>query len=281
MESLTWGGRVNVRGGTAERDFDGDIVAGSRMTTPPPPSLPHAPGFAQGFASLFEAIGLFARTRELWPWAVIPSLVLFVLEGVFVGLGVFVARPWLIELLPEATNTYGRIGSDIAGFGFAALIAVIGWFVALILAGPLSAPALERIVDVVERQLGAAPRPQIGFLREMFCGFRAVLGALAITLPLLGLFWLAKILFPPLVVLTLPLHGALSALLVAWGLFDYPLTLRGVGFRERLRLMRANFSAALGFGVAFSLLFWVPCCGVALLPLGAAAATRLTLALRS
>lgn len=251
------------------------------MTPPPPSALPPPPGFAQGFAALFEAIGLFARTRELWPWAVIPSLILLVLEGAFVGLGLFVARPWLMEILPETTNTYGRIGSDIAGFGFAALIAVIGWFVALLLAGPLSAPALERIVDVVERRLGAPPRPELGFLREMFCGFRSLLGALAIGLPLLGLFWLAQILFPPLMVLTLPLQGAVSALLVAWGLFDYPLTLRGVGFRERLRLMRANFSAALGFGIAFSLLFWVPCCGVALLPLGAAAATRLTLALRS
>jgi uncharacterized protein involved in cysteine biosynthesis len=245
-----------------------------------PGSAAQPPGFAQGFASLFEAIGLLLRTRELWPWAIIPSLVLLVLEGIFVWLGLFVVRPWLMQVLPEATNSYGRIGSDVAGFGVAAVIAVIGWFVALILAGPLSAPALERIVDVVERQLGAPPRAPIGFLREMFCGFRALLGALAIGLPLLVLFWLAELVFPPLVVLTLPLHGALSALLVAWGLFDYPLTLRGVGFRERLRLMRLNFSAALGFGIAFSLVFWLPCCGVALLPLGAAGATRLTLALR-
>jgi CysZ protein len=255
---------------------------GLSMPAPPlPASRPRPAGFAEGFASLFEAVGLFLRTRELWPWAIIPSLVLLALEGLFVWLGVFVARPWLMQVLPEATNTYGRIGADIAGFGFAAVIAVIGWFAALILAGPLSAPALERIVDVVERQLGAPPRPQIGFLREMFCGFRALLGALAIGLPLLVLFWLAELVFPALVVLTLPLHGALSALLVAWGLFDYPLTLRGVGFRERLRLMRLNFPAALGFGIAFSLVFWLPCCGVALLPLGAAGATRLTLALRS
>lgn len=250
------------------------------MTDALPASAPQPPGFAQGFAALFEAIGLFFRMRELWPWALVPSLVLLVLEGSFVALGVFVARPWLIEVLPEATNAYGRVGVDVAGYGFALLIAVIGWFAALILAGPLSAPALERIVDVVERELDAPPRAEIGFWREMFCGFRALLGALAIGLPLLLVFWLADLVFPPLVVITLPLRGALSALLVAWGLFDYPLTLRGVGFRERLRLMRANFPAALGFGVAFSLVFWVPCCGVVLLPLGAAGATRLTLALR-
>jgi len=225
-------------------------------------------------------MGLFARTSQLWPWALVPTIVFLVLVGAFGSLGMFVARPWLLELLPESTNTYGRLPSDIAGFGFGLVVVVLGWFLSLILAGPLSAPALERIVDVVEQELGAPPREPIGFVRELFCGFRALLGALAIGLPLLLLFWLAEMLFPPLVVLTLPLHGALSALLVAWGLFDYPLTLRGVGFRERLRLMRANLPAALGFGVAFSLVFWLPCCGVVLLPLGAAAATRLTLSLR-
>ena len=36
-----------------------------------------------------------------------------------------------------------------------------------------------------------------------------------------------------------------------------------------------NFDYWLGFGLTFALIFWVPCCGVALLPVGAAAATRL------
>jgi uncharacterized protein involved in cysteine biosynthesis len=40
--------------------------------------------------------------------------------------------------------------------------------------------------------------------------------------------------------------------------------------------MRENFPPVLGFGLAFMLVFWVPCCGVALLPVGVAAATKLS-----
>jgi hypothetical protein len=31
----------------------------------------------------------------------------------------------------------------------------------------------------------------------------------------------------------------------------------------------------IGFGTAFALLFWLPCCGIVMLPVGVAAATRL------
>ncbi|HYP86774.1 MAG TPA: hypothetical protein VEQ59_01435, partial [Polyangiaceae bacterium] len=72
-----------------------------------------------------------------------------------------------------------------------------------------------------------------------------------------------------------PLKLLIGALGVAWGLFDYPLTLRGVGALQRLAFVRRHFSAVLGFGVAFSLVFWLPCFGILMLPVGAAAATRL------
>jgi uncharacterized protein involved in cysteine biosynthesis len=64
-------------------------------------------------------------------------------------------------------------------------------------------------------------------------------------------------------------------LLVAWSLFDYPLTLRGIGFRQRLAIVRDNLGCSLGFGAAFALIFWLPFCGIALLPVGVAAATQL------
>jgi uncharacterized protein involved in cysteine biosynthesis len=39
--------------------------------------------------------------------------------------------------------------------------------------------------------------------------------------------------------------------------------------------MRRHFSAVLGFGAAFTLVFWVPCFGTLMLPVGVAAATAL------
>jgi uncharacterized protein involved in cysteine biosynthesis len=86
---------------------------------------------------------------------------------------------------------------------------------------------------------------------------------------------LVELVFPPLAVVVMPVKLLLGAMGVAWGLFDYPLTLRGVGPQARAAFMRAHFGAVLGFGSAFSLILWLPCLGVVLLPVGAAAATQL------
>jgi uncharacterized protein involved in cysteine biosynthesis len=86
---------------------------------------------------------------------------------------------------------------------------------------------------------------------------------------------LLELFVPPLAVVITPLKLLLGALGVAWGLFDYPLTLRGIGARQRFAFMKRHFTVVLGFGSAFSLLFWLPCVGLLMLPVGVAAATRL------
>jgi uncharacterized protein involved in cysteine biosynthesis len=233
------------------------------------------PGFTAGASAVFGGFGTLARNPALWPWALVPVAVLVVLELVFVGLAFAFARPWVEGLFPDASGEWGKVGVSAVGFLATAVLAVIGWFVAVPLAPPLSAPALEHVVRRVEDELGVPSRPSLGFLRELACGFRALAGGLAVCAPLLAALWLVELVAPPAAVVATPLKFLVSSLLVAWGLFDYPLTLRGVGFRARLALMRENFACALGFGVAFALVFWIPCCGVALLPVGAAAATRI------
>lgn len=204
-----------------------------------------------------------------------PTLVFALLFGAAAGGAWFVARPWLLEHLPDASSTLGRLGVDATGYGFALLLSVGGWFVALALAPPLSAPALEGLVTEIERRMGAPARAPLGFIAELACGFRALCGGALVALPALLVLWLVQLFVPPLAAVTVPLAALVSVLLVAWGLFDYPLTLRGVGFRERLRLVRRHFGCVVGFGGAFALAFWLPCSGVVLLPVGAIAATRL------
>ena len=223
---------------------------------------------------MFEGFGTIARTPSLWPMALVPLVVLLALEAVFVTLAITLGAPFVRSLF-SAESELGRIGVSVLSYGAIAALAVLGWLVAVPLASPLSAPALEHVVRRVESDLGVPPRTSIGFVRELACGFRALAGGLAVCLPLLTLLWLVELVAPPVVVVTMPLKILVSSLLVAWGLFDYPLTLRGVGFRERLALVREHFTAVLGFGLAFMIVFWIPCCGVALLPVGAAAATRL------
>jgi CysZ protein len=227
-------------------------------------------------SAVFGGFGTIARHPALWPWALVPLFVLVALEASFIAFALMVGGPWVRAHLPVFPSTWGQVGVELVSWVAIAMVVLIGWFVAVPLAPPLSAPALEHVVRRVEEELGVPPRESIGFFRELLCGFRALAGGLAVGVPILALLWLVELVAPPVAIVTTPLKFVVGSLLVAWGLFDYPLTLRGVGFRARLALMRENFSCVLGFGFAFALVFWVPCCGVAFLPVGAAAATRLT-----
>src|SRR5262245_35162980 len=134
------------------------------------------PGFMAGVGAVFAAVGTLLGTPSLWPWAVVPFVVLLVLEGAFITLAITFAGPWVESPLPEATSTLGTIGVHTVGFLAVAMLAVVGWLVAVPLAPPLSAPALEHVVRRVEAELGAPARAPIGFLRELVCGFRALAG---------------------------------------------------------------------------------------------------------
>jgi CysZ protein len=237
------------------------------------------PGFSSGVLALPRAFVELLRAPELWPLSLVPTLVFASLTAVFGAGAVFVGRPWVTARLPHAHGELARVGVGVAGWGFAVVVALVGWYVALALAPTLSASALERIVDVVERRVGAPARVPLGFWRELACGVRSLGGAICMTLPLSGLLWLVGVLVPAATPVTLPLSSLLGALLVAWGLFDYPLTLRGFGFRRRLALMQNHLPCVTGFGLACALLFWLPCCGVVLLPAGTVAATRLVCAI--
>lgn len=264
MKGTTASGRRCTLAGVAELRG----VVGARPTVA-------GPGIREGVASLPRALGEVLRTPELWFFALVPALVFAALTALFGVLAVTVARPWLVLHLPHPAGPLGRAGVGIAGWGFAALSVVAGFYLALALAPTLSAPALERIVDVVEQRAGAPPRAPLGFFRELGCGFRSLAGAACLALPPSALLWLAGVLVPAATPVTLPLGSLLAALLVAWGLFDYPLTLRGFGFRQRLALVRDHLPCVAGFGAVFALSFWLPCCAVVLLPVGAVAATRL------
>jgi CysZ protein len=104
---------------------------------------------------------------------------------------------------------------------------------------------------------------------------RAQAFAACFAVPLLTVLWVVELFVAPAVFVTVPLKLIVTAFSLAWNLFDYPLTLRGIRMRERLRLVLAYKGAALGFGLGFALLFWFPCFGVLMLPVGVAGATRL------
>ncbi len=95
-------------------------------------------------------------------------------------------------------------------------------------------------------------------------------------LPILVLLWIVTFAFPPASVVTFPLKLLVLALLAAWDLCDYPLSLRDRPVRERVAFMRRNLGAMVGFGAGIAIVCLVPCVLVLVLPAGVAGAARLT-----
>lgn len=230
--------------------------------------------FWLGFRTLFSGFKRIARLPQSYPYALVPALVFLVLETGFVLLSLRVLSPWVREELAGQT-ALRNAGAEALSWLSVAIGSLLGWFVAALVTPPLSAPALERIVALVEADLGAPARARLGTLQEFWCGLRASTLGLALFVPPAVLLTLLELLAPPVALATTPLKLALGALSVSWSLIDYPLTLRAMGARARVRFMRANAASILGFGSAFALSFWLPCCGILLLPVGVAAATEL------
>lgn len=230
--------------------------------------------FWLGFRALFSGFRRLARLPKSYPFVLVPALVFAVLEVSFVALSWRVLSPWVRGAL-SGHSALQNVGASALSWLSVAVGSLIGWFLAALLTPLLSAPALERIVGLVEADLGAPPRRALGVLGEFACGLRATaLGAALFVPPVLAL-TLLEFAAPPVSIVTTPLKLALGALGISWNLLDYPLSLRGIGARQRVVFVKTHGASALGFGAAFALSFWLPCCGILLLPVGVAAATEL------
>jgi len=230
--------------------------------------------FWRGFVAPFGAARQLLGLPRAWPLLLVPVVMFVLLEAAVVGISWHYLQPWLSGKLSGGSSV-SELGAWAVSWLSVGLAVALGWLLSALLAPALSAPVLERVVGIIEQDLAVPARAPLGFLAEFWCGFRSLLMSSAVTVPLLVALTLLEMVAPPAAVVATPLKLILASLGVAWGLFDYPLTLRGIGARERFAFMRRHFSAVLGFGAAFSLVFWLPCFGIVMLPVGVAAATRL------
>lgn len=231
-------------------------------------------GFWRGFSAPLRALRQLAGMPRAWPLMLVPAVIFLLLETACIGLSWHFLEPWVAGKF-SADGALHRFGTLALTVGLVAIAGVLGWVLAGLLTPMLSSPALERIVAQCEEQLGVPARPPLGFWAELGCGARSLLLSSVLTLPILVALTLLELVVPPTAIVVTPLKIVLGALGIAWGLFDYPMTLRGLGARARLAFMRRHFPAVLGFGAAFALVFWVPCFGTLMLPVGVAAATAL------
>jgi uncharacterized protein involved in cysteine biosynthesis len=225
------------------------------VTTPRPGALRRA---GAGAWHVFSGFWYLLRHPELWPLAVLPTLVaaVCVIGGLF--LGAYSMR-WLEGALLPAP---GRIS---AGLGVVLMLALwvgalgAGVILGLAVALLLSAPILERISRRVEEQVRVSlPQGGGSWRWDVAQSFKS------------GLYFLAA---APVVLLlsVVPVVGPAAGL--TWGAHalamqeaEMPLARRGLDFRARLRWHRRFLAESLGFGVAGLVLLVVPCANFLLAP---------------
>jgi CysZ protein len=235
--------------------------------------------FFDGAFAILRGARFLWTTPASWPLAAVPGVICTLLCVLSIAGAIHYVPQLLAALWPSLETQLGDFGAGLLRVVFSLIGALLGVFVATFVTPPLSAPALERLVLLRERSLGVDSRPAAGFIREFWCALQAQLVALAIGAPLFALLWVVTLLAPPAAVVTVPLKFLVLALSVAWSLLDYPLSLRGVALRDRLRRLRAQAPRVLGFGAAMALLFAVPLLPLVLLPAAVAAAAEISLEL--
>lgn len=228
-----------------------------------------------GARSFVRGAQWIARNPRLWPHAMVPALLALVLITAFAGLGWWAAWRLSAPLRGDASPLWQMVGL-LEAVALGGVSVGVGALLGLSLAQPASGWALDHLSRTLDRSLGGAVRPDGGWLETAWRGLRVTLAGLAVSLPVLGGLLLVGMIFPPAMVVTVPLKFVVGALVVAWDLLDYPFGLRGMRVRERLQFIRGNFRSVLGFGACASLVLLVPGVGLLLLlPLGVAGATHL------
>lgn len=235
---------------------------------------PRKIGLFDGVAVMFKGAWFIVSTPGVWGLSLVPALMALVLMVGCSVLGVWGAL-WLANtIIPSA------VGWMIAALwalriGLSALAIFIAIPVALSLAQPLSAFALDRIAQEQEKKLGLAAWPEQSLGASMWLSLQVTFTGLLIGLPILAGLTLVTLFVPPAAFVTIPLKFLLGALMVAWDFLDYPLSARGSTIGGRLRFFLDHFGAALGFGVAGALLLMIPFVNLLILPIGVAAGARL------
>lgn len=227
----------------------------------------------EGLAAPWKGLSWLVSTPSAWPLAIVPVIVFAALLTGGGWFGVHLVESWL------APRVAGAAGWALLWH----VVRVLGWLaaltaaalVALSLAQPISGPALEALAQKQGEALNAPPLPKTGFVEGFFRSLRITMFGLALTVPIVVGLTVVELFVPVLAIVTVPLKFLASALMLAWDLLDYPLSLRGAGLRARIDWFSQNFAAALGFGVSIAIIGLIPCAGLLFLPAGVAGATRL------
>jgi CysZ protein len=260
------------------------------MTSQAPPGPPAAlvlspaaplerPTFGAGLRAVFGGYRYLFKTPDIWPLALVPTVVALVLASVLGTIAVRGAPALVAALVDKPTGGVWSVLYVVLQVLAAVVALALALALSFSLGKPLSGPALERILRRVEGDLGAPTWPAPTLLQDIGRSLQSTLIAAAFTLPILAVLALVSFFFPPASVVTFPIQLAVTAIAGAWDFCDYPLSIRGVPVAQRIDFVRRNFGAVMGFGFGLALLSFLPCTLLIVVPAGVIGAAQLTVSL--
>jgi CysZ protein len=227
-----------------------------------------------GLGALFGGVGFICGRPRNWGYASVPAVVAVVLTGLF-GAALVSLSVWASgKILDPSSGTAAEVGLWILRVVFSLVAILLAGLLGLTLAQPVSGFALDELSRRQERELAQGrewPEAPGAFFRSLRVTFFGLgFGVLTVlSLSVITFF------IPIAGVVTIPLKFYVTALVVAWDLLDYPLGLRGLGVRARIRWFTEHLPSVSGLGLAAGALLLIPGLGLLLLPIGVAGATRL------
>jgi CysZ protein len=224
-----------------------------------------------------------------------PGLAVYWLPPIVITFAALVASVLLtIAYSDDLTNLIWRPAAQAGATGFLVGVAhgvlhvfsfVLGLgllvVVCVALSTLLAAPFNDALSEAVEVRETGAPTPPFSvkrLVRDLGRTVRLELTKLSIYVAVMGPLLVASWLLPGVGQVLYVLFGTLfTSAYFAFDYIDWPASRRGLGFRERARLLADHPLRALGFGFAVWLCLFVPLLNLAFMPLAVAGGTRLFL----
>ncbi|SHG77351.1 EI24 domain-containing protein [Winogradskyella jejuensis] len=221
------------------------------------------------------AYGLISKLK-LWKYFVIPMLISFVVfilifvsaYGLSDNLGEWIAGIWVWET-GKATVTF--ISTLIAGVIIFALGIIMFKHIIMALSSPFMSPVSEKIEEYytgkpAENKIKSSFAQQL--IRGIRLGLRNLAKELLYTIPILLLKFI-----PVVNIFSTALLFIVQAYYAGFGNMDYTLE-RHFTYKESVNFIRKNRGLAIGNGIGFLLLLFIPVIGVILvLPLSVTSAS--------
>jgi CysZ protein len=196
--------------------------------------------FRHGFAAYLLGLRWLRAHKAYWTLLVLPMIVGFAVVGL--GWNLFWAHQDLIYdlvLFTQPESWWGMIFWYISKFFVVLGVIALGVVIAFLVVNVVSSPIYDYVSIAVERDITGSHhelslRNSLKMIPEELKRslFILLVSLVVLMIPVLNTFTLV-----------------ITAFLLGWDFYDYPLSRRGWSFAKRLRFVRGHFWSVMGFGL--------------------------------